>query len=161
MYVYIEFNSRKVSVQNRLYECAMKKMFEVEPSQGHKPRIPQIPQREHRRERPTKVGPHFAQETTHPHSPPHHRPKKRSRNPPPTLAPRIRSPYCHVIITAHQILPLPTVLSHPRTRSNFSRQIATALSSLGTLCAHDVIVYPCELVPNHVRLGPLAPVLPG
>ena len=41
-------------------------MFEVEPSQGHKPRIPQIPQREHLRERPTKVGPHFAQEPTHP-----------------------------------------------------------------------------------------------
>ena len=135
----------------------MNKMFKVEPPQGHRSQIPQIPQREHLRERPTKVGPHFAQEPTHPHSPPHHRPKKRSRNPPPTSAPRICSPYCHVIITAHQILPLPATLSQPRTRSKVSRQIATALSSLGTLCAHDVIVYHCELFPNHVRLGPLFP----
>ena len=82
-----------------------------------------------------KGGPPLCPRNHTPHSPPHHRPKQRSRNPPPTPAPRSRSPYCHVIITAHQILPLPIALSHPRTRSKVSRQIATALSSLGhTLC---------------------------
>ena len=43
MYVYIEFNSRKSESQSQT-QYAMNKMFEVKPPQGHKPRIPQIPQ---------------------------------------------------------------------------------------------------------------------
>ena len=124
--------------------CAMNKMFEVEPPQGHKPRIPQG---KHLGEKPTEVDPHFSHKTTHTHMPlPTTGPKKASRSSPLTPAPRICSPYCHVLGTAHQILPLPAVLSHPRMRSwpKFSRQIATAPSSLEhTVCAHDFIVYHC------------------
>ena len=152
----IMFNNRKSGSQSHT-QYAMNKMFEVKATQGHKPRIPEIPQREHIREKPTKVGPHFAQETTHPHSPPHHWPKKRSRNPPPTPASRIRSPYCHVSITHTKTTRSQHCLviqgRGPRSLGRLPRHCLHS----GTLGAHDIIVCPCELFPNHVRLGPLLP----
>ena len=157
MYVYIEFNSRKLSVHNRRCVCAINKMSKIEPPQGHKPRIPQIPQREHVRERPTKVGPHFAQEPTHPTPLPTTGPKNAQETPLQPLPPGSASP---------------TATSSSRhTKSSRSKQRLViqgrgprSLGRLprhwlhsGTLWAHDVIVYPCELCPNHVRLGPLLP----
>ena len=127
--------------------CAMNKMFKGKAPQGHKP---QIPQREHPRERPTKVGPHFAQETTHSHSPPHHRPKKRSRNPPPTPTPTATSSSWHTKSSRSQQRLVIQGCS-PRSLGRLPRHCLHS----GTLCPHDIIVYPCELFPNHVRLGPL------
>ena len=73
----IMFNNRKSGSQSHTQQ-PLNKMVKVEPPQGHRPRIPQIPQREHLRERPTKEGPHFTQETTHTPLP----------SPPPVLRPR-------------------------------------------------------------------------
>ena len=136
MFVYIMFNNRKSESQSQT-QYAMNKMSEVETPQGHKPRIPQIPQREHLRERPTKVGPHFAQDTTHtprPSSPPAQKTLKIT--PLPTPAARIRSPYCHVSITHTKNHPLPALLSHPRTRS--WPNVATQCHSTVFILAHPV-----------------------
>ena len=130
----IMFNNRKSGSQSHT-QYAMNKMFEVEPSQGHKPRIPQIPQREHLRERPTKVGPHFAQEPTHTHSLPTTGPKNAQETPlqplPPGSAPPIATSSSRHTKSSrsHQRL-----VSQGRG-SKASGQIATALSSLGhTVC---------------------------
>ena len=132
----IMFNNRKSGSQSHT-QYAMNKMFKVKPSQGHKPRIPQIPQREHIRERPTKVGPHFAQETTHPHSPSHHRPKKRSRNPPPNPCRPGPLPILPRQHHAHQKPPAPKLhlVIQGRGHGPMSRRSATAPSSFWhTVC---------------------------
>ena len=82
-----------------------------------------------------KDGPPLCPRTNTPPLPSPPPAQKTLKKPPSNPCPRSRSPYCHVIVTAHQILPLPAALSQPRTWSKVSRQIAMALSSLRhTVC---------------------------